>query len=284
MEKTLIVADSCCDIPARLAKELNIRVLPVHIVYPEGDYLDDGIHLDPRVVYQRFPEEIPHTSMPSPLEIQDFLQQIVDDGYDHMIAVCISDHLSGTVNLLTAGTRDFPQLTSFVYNTKNISMGSGIYAVWAARKQMEGMSYEEICRGLEAKRPDSHLMFYMDTLDYLKKGGRIGNVAAFVASALRLKPIIACDDDGIYYTVAKIRGSRKAKNHLLREVTSAAGNSPCWAAIMNGGDEEGGREMFRLVREHLPQAEIIVENHQIAASLAVHTGPGLVGLLVFNNP
>jgi DegV family protein with EDD domain len=281
MEKTVIVADSCCDIPAKLANELGIRVLPVHIVYPDRDYLDDGVDLDPREVYRRFPDEIPHTSMPSPLEAEEFFRQIAAEGFTHVITVCISEHLSGTVGVVNSALKEIRELTGFVFDSKDISMGSGMYAVWAAKQLQAGRSFREICEELERKRPDSHLMFYMDTLEYLRKGGRIGNVSALVASILRLKPIIACDDEGIYYTVAKIRGEKKAKEHLLSEMEQAVGNKPCMIAVMNGGDTEGGEQMLRLVQSRFPNAKIVVANHQIAASLAVHTGPGLIGLEVF---
>lgn len=281
MKKTVIVADSCCDIPAELAGELGIRVLPVHIVYPERDYLDDGVDLDPREVYRRFPEEIPHTSMPSPMEAEEFFRKLAKEGFTHVIAVCISEHLSGTVGVISSAAEEVPELTSYVFDSKDISMGSGMYAVWAAKQLMAKRGFSEIVEGLERKRPDSHLMFYMDTLEYLRKGGRIGNVSAVVASILRLKPIIACDDEGIYYTVAKIRGEKKAKKHLLDEMEKTVGARNCMIAVMNGGDPEGGEQMVEMVRRHFPDAEIVVSNHQIAASLAVHTGPGLIGLEVF---
>ena len=131
---------------------------------------------------------------------------------------------------------------------------------------------------------DSHLMFYMDTLDYLKKGGRIGNVVSLAANLLKLKPIISCDEDGVYYTVAKIRGEAKSKERLLKEVTDASGDGPAWIAVMHGGAPEECTRMQELVKKRLPNAEFIVHDEQITASLAANTGPGLIGMLVFNDP
>lgn len=278
-EKIIVVADSCCDVGQELQKKYNIRVIPVHIIYLEGEY-EDGVNIDPRIVYQRFPKEIPTTSMPSFGEVQKFLEGLREEGYTHCISIHVSDHLSGTVNTVRSAAEEVDGLETFVYNTKDISFGSGVYAVYAADLVQKGIPFREICRRLEEKREDSHLMFYMDSLEYLKKGGRIGNVTYIIANVLHMKPIISCDPEGVYYTVAKVRGSRQAKSKLLEEAAAAAGDRKCWISVLNGNDEEGGKQMLKMVRERLPQGECIYCN-QINASLAVNTGPGLIGLLVF---
>lgn len=281
--KTVVMADSCCDIPKKVAERYGIRILPVHIIYPEKDYLD-GIDIDPTMIYDRYPKEYPNTSMPSFGETLEFLQSLKDEGYSQVIAVSVSDHLSSTVNTIQNAAQEFRDMDIFVFNTKNISIGSGIFAIWAADMLRRGKSFEEIKRRMPEKIRDSHLMFYMDTLDYLKKGGRIGNVVSLAANLLKLKPIISCDEDGVYYTVAKIRGERKGKERLLQEVTKASGKGPAWIAVMHGGAPEECRRMEDLVSVSIPNAEFIVRDEQITASLAANTGPGLIGMLVFNDP
>lgn len=281
--ETLVVADSCCDIPKNIAESLNIRILPVHILYPDKDYLD-GVDIDPAIVYERGPEEIPRTSMPSLGEASDFFEQILKDGYKNVIAVSISDKLSGTGNVIRQAAESVQGLRSFVYNTKNISIASGVFAIWAARKLNEGLSFEEIVKKMPEKQLNSHVMFYMDTLEYLKKGGRIGNVLFLIANVLHLKPIISCGEDGVYYTVAKIRGARRGKEKLLREIVAKGTGRNCWAVVMHGGAKEEGDRLRKLAQEALPQAEFLFDNRQITASLAVHTGPGLVGIMVFTDP
>lgn len=280
---TIVVVDSCCDIPADVAEKYGIRILPVHIIYPDQEY-EDGVNIDPRIVYKRGPEIIPKTSMPSPGEVEDFFDAIKDDGYSKVIAITLSSRLSGTWNVIRMTAEDMDDLDIFVFDTKNISIGSGVFAIWAARKLEEGMTFEEITAKLPEKIHDSHLMFYMDTLVYLAKGGRIGNVTHMIASVLNIKPIISCDQEGVYYTVAKIRGARKSKEKLLSEIVSHGTGRDCWAVVMNGGAREEGDRMLELVKEKLPHAEIIFDNRQITASLAAHTGPGLVGMLVFLDP
>lgn len=117
----------------------------------------------------------------------------------------------------------------------------------------------------------------MDTLTYLRKGGRIGLVTSVVGSMLNLKPIISCNEEGVYYTVAKIRGSRQGLSRLLAEVKAFAGDGPCLTALLNGDGKEAAEELRPKLLAGIPQGTLIMEK-AITASLAVHTGPGLVGI------
>ena len=108
----------------------------------------------------------------------------------------------------------------------------------------------------------------MDTLTYLRKGGRIGLVTSVVGSMLNIKPIISCDDDGVYYTVAKIRGARHGQSRLLEEARTFAGSGPCLTALLNGQGQESAAAL---------RPRLIMEK-SIVPSLAVHTGPGLIGI------
>ena len=279
-EKTAVIVDSCGDIPAYLASELDIRVVPVHIIYPEAEY-NDGFQISP-MIYERFPKEIPTTATPSPADIADLYETLQSQGYNHVIAVCISDRLSSTINAFRVAADEYPEIRSFVFNTKNISVGSGIFAIWAAKMLKKGYSFDEIVRRMEHKRADSHLMFYMDTLSYLHKGGRIGKVGYIAANTLHIRPVISCDPDGVYYTAAKLRGSKKSREKLFDLVAGSLEDPtvPCWVVIGHGDAPKEAKKMEALVHEMLPQAKILF-TEQITASMAVHTGPGLLGLLIF---
>ena len=130
---------------------------------------------------------------------------------------------------------------------------------------------------------DSKVMFYMDTLVYLKKGGRIGNVTSFVGEALRLKPIISCDKNGIYYTVGLIRGARNGKKKLLNEMSRFCEGHHCWIIIGTGDATEEGRQMLEMVDQRVESKEILFSK-QITATLALNTGPGLVGVAALLDP
>ena len=168
-------------------------------------------------------------------------------------------------------------LTSFVLDTRSVSFGAGILALWAAMKLEEGMSYDELTEALPKKVKECKIFYYMDTLTYLRKGGRIGLVTSVVGSMLNLKPIISCNEEGVYYTVAKIRGSRQGLSRLLAEVKAFAGDGPCLTALLNGDGKEAAEELRPKLLAGIPQGTLIMEK-AITASLAVHTGPGLVGI------
>lgn len=282
-EKTIILADSCTDVPAEVAHQLGIRIIPVHIIYPERDYRD-GIDLDSGMIYKRFPNEIPTTSTPSLQEIMDVFENIQAQGYNHVISIHISDHLSSTVNMISVAAENFPDIRTYVFNTKNISIGSGIYAIWAAVQLRRGASFEKIVAGLEKRRSSSVLLFYMDSLEYLYKGGRIGNVTYMLTQALRIRPIIRCDQEGVYYTAAKVHGgSRSGREKLYEKVFGEVGDRQCWVVIPYGAAPEEADRLEEMIRDRRPNAQILFKM-QITASLAVHTGPGLLGLEALIEP
>ena len=281
-EKIAILMDSGGDLPFDLCEKEGIHYLPLHVIYPERDYLD-GIDIDPMMIYNRFPNEIPSTSTPSLQEVLDVFQQLVDAGYTHVIAVTISLGLSSTGNTIALAAKQFKGLRVHVFDSKNISFGSGIFALWAVRKVREGMGFDELVQALENKRQDSRIFFYMDTLKYLRHGGRIGKVSAFVGEALHIKPIISCNQDGVYYTVTKVKGNILGKRRLLEEVKKVAGNDPCWIIVGEGAAHEEAQKMEQMVMEAVPQGQHILTK-QITATLANNTGPGLIGVEVFKNP
>ena len=281
-QKTAILMESGGDLPLELCRQEGIEFLPLHVIYPEKDYLD-GVDIDPEMIYRRFPGEIPSTSTPSPQEIMDKLHELAERGYENVIAVVISAALSSVGNAIAAAAQHVPEINVTVFDTKNISFGSGIFALWAVRQLKKGVPYEKLIDYLRAKRSDSRQFFYMDTLKYLRHGGRIGRVSSLVGEALHIKPIISCDTDGVYYTVAKIRGERMGKKRLLDEVVQAVGARRCWIIIGHGQAPGEAEQMKTLLREKLGNMEYLFTK-QITATLANNTGPGLLGVMAFIDP
>ena len=278
-EKIAVLIDSGCDVSHDLIEQYNMKVLRLHILYPEKDYRDD-LDIEPQMIYERFPGEIPTTSTPGPQEVKDMVSEIKNEGYTHVLAFSISSGLSGTYNTVCGVLKEETELTSFVFDTKSISTGAGFFAIWAAKQAAEGMSFKEISDILPGKIKDSKIFYYMDTLTYLQKGGRIGLVTSIVGSILNLKPIISCNEEGVYYTVAKIRGAKQGLAKLLSEAKSWAGSSPCLLVLLNGDGKEAADKLHPLLLSEIPNGTLIMEK-QITPSLAVHTGPGLVGIGIF---
>lgn len=274
--KTAILVDSGCDVSDELVKKYNIKVMPLHVIYPEKDYID-GVDIFPETIYSRFPGEIPTTSTPGPQDVKDMVDKIKAEGYTHVLAFSISSGLSGTYNTVCGVLEEEKELVSFVLDTKNISFGAGILAVWAAMELEAGRSFDELKEVLPGKVKDTKIFYYMDTLTYLQKGGRIGLVTSILGNILNLKPIISCNEDGVYYTAAKIRGSAQGLSRLLEEVKKFAGDSPCYTALLNGDGLASAEKIRPRLLNEIPNGKLLVEK-AITASMAVHTGPGLVGI------
>lgn len=279
-EKVAILADSGCDIPKGFIEKYDIKLLGLKVIYGMEIYTD-GIDIDPKTIYERFPDEIPTTSTPNSNDIINILDKIKSEGYEKVIAVCISSKLSGTFNAVRTTLEEYNGLKSFVLDSKNISTGSGLLAMWAAVQLEKGMDFTTVTKKLEKKTSDSHVYFYMDTLDYLKAGGRIGNVTGIIGKALNLKPVISCDEEGVYKTVTMLRGSKNAVKKLVDIVRKNTTGENVRLSIMNGNAADKVGEVENLLKENFSDAKIVAKK-QIVASLAVHTGPGLVGIGVLN--
>ena len=280
--KTAIIVDSGCDVSKQLIQKYDMKQLSLKVIYPEKMYMD-GEDIKPQMVYERFPAEIPTTSMANIQDVLDLVDGIRKQGYENVIGITSSGAMSGTFNSVRLALEEVTDLKTFAFDTKNISIGGGILAIWAARKLEEGMSFDEVVSGLQQKIHDTKLCFYMDTLDYLARGGRITPSVAIVGKVLKLKPIITCNEDGVYYTVAKIRGAARGFNKLVEveKQYAAKMHGKIWLALMDGGaDPKIFAQAKAAMLEAIPDAEVVVER-QINASMAIHTGPGLIGICVF---
>lgn len=273
--KTAIMVDSGCDISQEFIEKYDIKVLRLKVLYGDRMY-SDGLDIDPLEVYRRFPQEIPTTSTPNMYEVSELVNEIKSEGYEKIIGITISSGLSGTYNAVAMAFEE-EDIETFAFDTKNISIGAGLLAMWAAKKLSEGWTFEAVKHGLNDKINDSKVFFYMDTLDYLRKGGRISPAVAIVGKALNLKPIISCNEKGTYYTVSKIRGQHKGLEKLMDSLKDYIGDKKAYLAIMNGDGTRYLDIIRARIKEMFPQCEVVVDK-QITATMAIHTGSGLIGV------
>ena len=278
--KTLVLADSGCDIPVSYARDYDLRILPLTVAYHDREYADT--ELAPDYVYDHFREEIPKTAALNIDEVSEAVDKAVADGYERIIGITISGAMSSTFNAMSVALKAAAdRIESYAFDTKNISIGSGFYAIWAALKLSEGFGFKEVVKGLEDRISNSKVFYYMDTLEYLRKGGRITPSVAIVGKLLHIKPIISCNAEGVYYTVAKIRGSSRAVQRLVEEaIKPQVQKGTHWIALLNGRGSEFASAAKQLIAERLPDAPLIIEK-QIVPSMAIHTGPGLLGIGIF---
>lgn len=271
-EKIAILVDSGVDIPAKLVNKYNMYVAPLKIVYKDREY-SDGVDISAEELYASLSTEIPTTSLPSGQELQEIFDKIKSDGYEKVLAVTISSGLSGTYNAIRMLAEQQKDLEVFVLDTKNIAIASGFNAIQAAEYINEGMDWDTLIKTVSDNLANSKVFFCVSTLEYLQKGGRIGLVSAILGSTLSLKPIISCNEDGIYYTVAKIIGRKRSLNKALELAIDFIGDHPDYnLGVVHGAAEKEANELKNLFISRLPNAKVFAEG-QISPALGVHTGP-----------
>lgn len=276
-EKIAILVDSGTDVPKEYRDRYRMYVAPLTIIYKDGEYRD-GVDIQPEDVFARFSEEIPSTSLPSPSTVAGVFKQIKADGYEKVIAVTISSGLSGTYETFRSLGPAPEGLETCYIDTKNIGIGSGFSAIRAGELIEKGLPFAEVCREVENASRHTKLFFCVSTLEYLAKGGRIGLVAGMIGTLLDLKPVISCNEDGIYYTVAKARGRKKSLCIALEKaVEFAAGAKEYNITVMHGAAKEEADALLAAMKAKLPDFRISIEG-QITPALVVHTGPGLIGI------
>lgn len=275
--KVAILVDSGTDVPQELIEKYQMYVIPLKIIYKDRVYTDK-VDITPEEIYQRLPQEIPGTSLPDGETITKIFEQIKQDGYEKILAVTISSGLSGTYNIVQLIAQQQEELEAYVLDTKNIGIGAGFSAIQAAKWLEEGMEWSLLIERLNELVKQTKVFFNVATLEYLQKGGRIGLVASILGTALKLNPIISCNDEGIYYTVGKARGRKKSLDRTVSYVKERVGTAKVFnLAVAHGDAKEEATEMMARLKEEFPQAQQIYFG-QISPALVVHTGPGLLGV------
>ena len=278
-DKIAILIDSGTDVPPAYIQQYHMFVAPLRIIFNEGEY-NDGIDLTASQLYQRLPREVPKTSLPSAELVLQIIEQIRSEGYNKVLAVTISSGLSGTYNILNLLADNIRDLDIYVYDTKNIAIGSGFSAIQAAKYIEQGMDWKTLKYTMEAETTKSKVFYCLDTLEYLQKGGRIGLVTAMLGTALNLKPIISCNTEGVYYTVAKVRGRQQSLKKVLDMAVQFAGNSKKYNVALIGSGLPGLNDAASIrdqVLQKLPFRDTLIEG-ELGCCLGVHVGPGLVGV------
>lgn len=277
-EKIAILTDSGSDVPKNyIDKYNNIYVAPLLVNYEDKTYKDTvDIFVDE--VCDRLTSEIPKTSLPTITMLEEIFQKIVDDGYNKVVICPISSGLSGTFNAMRIVGEEFASLEKIYVDTKNIGIGSGLTAMKASELIAQGVSFNELEEKLLDNVENCKVFFCVKTLEYLQKGGRIGLVTAKIGTKLDLKPIISCNEEGVYYTVAKARGRKKSLIRALEEARKFADKYEEYnIAVASVGAEKESAEIEAAVKEHFHNVkEIYISS--VSPALVVHTGPGLLGI------
>lgn len=274
-----IVTDCAADMPNEELERLGIIQAPLFIQFPEGEVNSADISADE--FYNRLEAmrpQIPTTAQPSSGIFAELYRKVAEAGKD-ILSVHISSGLSGTIN----SARDGGELVKgeanvHFWDTLTLSGGERFQVMAAALASKAGWALDKIQERLVAIREKTELIYTLDTLEYLARGGRIGRVKALAGALLNLKPIIRVDTDGKYTTVKTERTINKSVAALVDHVHEKYGNTPVWVTVLHGRFAEKADVMTKEFQEKLNVAKM--EVMRISPVLGVHTGPGIVGAAV----
>ncbi len=282
MEKIALITDSACDIDIGTVQKYNIRILPFRIIYEDREYTDKT-DITPEEIYNNMKYEIPKSSLPAMVDMEGVYKSLAEEKFTHVIAVVISSGLSGTYNALKLISEQFPDIKTYVYDTKSTSVCEGIILKKCGELMEAGKSFYEIVGMIPEIKNKLHFFFVFGTLEYAKKGGRIGKISATIGDFLDIKPIVGFDEErGQCYTYTKVRGRNKSLNKLIEIGKETAGNKKCDAYIVHGNSKEDADKVYDMLKR-IPGIENVYLIGQISAIVGVYSGPGTIGVCYFEN-
>ena len=281
-----LVTDSTASLPAETVRARGITVVPLQVVigataYDEGVDVDDENRVTPEMLADALREWVPvSTSRPNPEAILEVYDKLAADGFDEIVSVHISGELSGTFESaqLAAGRAS---VRVEPVDSRQVGMGTG-FAVLAAADAIADGADAATAAGVARKRAASTTsLFYVDTLEYLRRGGRMGAAAALVGSALAVKPILTLDD-GRVGPLEKVRTSGKALSRLEELAVEAAGDAEVDVAVAHLANPDRAGQLAERLGDRLATGlgERLVSVGEIGAVLGAHVGPGMVAVAV----
>lgn len=279
MEKIALITDSASDITSDIIEKYNVKVLPFKIIYRDKEF-SDGIDITSQEVYATLESNTPTTSLPSMADIEELFETLKKEGYTHAIVVTISSKLSGFNNAIKLLAEDYPEIKTYVHDSKSISKGEVILISEAGNMIEEGKCFDDIVNELPKINERIKIFFAIGTLEYLIRGGRIGKVAGTIAQFLHLKPIVSVDDEGEYYTYAKVRGRKQSLHKLYDIGVETLNQKKCDVYIMHGEAEEEALALAEKLRAH-EGANFVNFGGYLSPVSGVHSGPGFIGVLFY---
>jgi DegV family protein with EDD domain len=278
-EKIAVVTDSTSDLTKKELEKYNITSIPLKVIYSDSQF-HDRVDITPAEVYESFEREIPTTSMPSPQEIMDVYNELKEEGYTHIISIHISSGLSATYSNCMMVADQIEGIEVEVIDSKMLSKGLGRLVLYANNLiKNEDLSFNEIIEKVEAQKDKIEVFFVVETLKYLKKGGRIGKVSGTIAEFLNIKPIIAIDEEGEYFTFDKVRGRKRSLKKMYSIIKDKIQDGKEYVVdVMNAAAEEEANSLL----DKFKQLSQVKETYfsEISPVMVVHTGPGLIGVVL----
>lgn len=278
MNKVAIVTDSTAGIPDSIAREYNITVVPLSVLWDDKSYLD-GIDITPEEFYERLvkSDTLPTTSQPSAGMFAEAFKKLIDQGYD-ILTIVISSKLSGTYQSAILAAEDFPKNRITVVDSLQASMPLTLVVLTVAQAAQRGATLLECTNLAKDLCQRVRTLFIVDTLEFLYKGGRIGGAARLIGSALKMKPVLQLKD-GLIDSYENVRTFKKATERVFEIAESEIGKQGTieYLGIVTANVPQRGEEFLTLAHQRFNVRNEFVG--MISPVIGTYVGPGTVGLV-----
>ena len=273
-----IIVDSSTDVSEKYQEK--IQFVPLTVRFGDKEYLD-GVELSKHQFYEMLVESdvLPTTSQATPAAFADCFEAIASAG-DSAVVITLSSKLSGTYQSAVLATEDYPNI--YVVDSQSVAIGTGVLAQYAVELAQQGMGAEEIAQVLTHQREKVCVVALLDTLEYLKKGGRISKTVAFAGGVLNIKPVVTIQD-GAVALIGKARGSRNGNNLLVEKIREAGGvdfERPVllgYTGLSSALLEKYVDDSKALWADHVDK----LDGCLLCSVIGTHAGPGAVAVAFF---
>ena len=276
-----IIADSTCYLPQEYIDKYKISIASLNVLINGNSYRETDLSNDWFYNEMAKSSTIPTSSQPSIEELYNIVESIVKNG-DDVVGIFLSSDMSGTFstsNLVkNMIIENYPNAKIVMIDSRSNCMQAGFAVLEAAKAANENKSLDEVVSIAKNVIKNSKFIFVPETLDYLKKGGRIGRLAGTVGELLNLKHIITTDEDGVFYNVVKVRGRKQSLSKMTELLKGYLAKGKCEVAVLHAGCEDEAIKYMNSLKDLTNVVSIKIA--EISPSLGIHGGPGLMGFSV----
>jgi len=275
MNRIKIVTDSTADLPEEFIIKHKITVIPLKIIFGEKTFRD-GIDITNQQLYEQMEKnKIPGTSQPTPAEFASVYKKLAADG-SSIISIHISSAMSGTCQSARLAKEMLPDLDIEVIDSRQVSMALGLIVLKAAISASEGKTKQEILKIISRIISKIQVYFIVDTLKYLKHGGRIGKAEALLGTILNVKPILHIKD-GLVQPYEKVRSKTRAIERLVQIFSNYTGNKKVVCSLVHGMNPAAFDELLKKITPLLNCNEPVFST--LGSVVGTHVGPGVIGII-----